>query len=176
MKREKAALITFGKGGHTVYYFKRENYSSRCHGYESPDSFVTREYIKKDTDCEYPLGTPVVDLIPALEVQEDGGVSIAFSTPMVNVDLPQHSLQKCPEPSEMLLMGLQGEFKILAKAKKEYPKFTGLDQVDITTYIDIWQRYGARIGKITKGGKIKWELTRKQLITKEQKKQLEFAL
>ena len=174
--KEIAALITFGRGGHTVHFFPVDNCTSQLQGYSTPDGFINRKEMQEEKNREYPIGTPVIDKIPALEAQEDGGSSLVWNMPLVSVKLPPKSMNRCPEPSEMLLMGLEGAFKTLARARKFMPKFTGLDEVDVETYVELWRRQGARIGKIMRGGKIKWEMTRFELIEKEKKKQLEFAL
>ncbi len=151
----KIKLVTFGRGGDTAYCAKDEWGSSTISGYGRPDRPHAGESTK-----ERPIddGTPVLDLLPALETKE--GYRWAVMGPMVNVNLPDGEIDRCPQPSSIFRNAVAGNaFGTLlathaATATKQ--KAGALDCVSVSEYIAEWVKLGARKG-VYQDGKIVWE-------------------
>lgn len=143
-----AKLVTFGRGGDTVYLGK----GSTISGYGKPEN---PHAAKGET---IPDGTPVIDTRAATETTE--GIAWVFKGPMVDPDLPDGACDSCPQPSEVLAGGLTGGFRnmaalhMLSRAKKE--KRGPLDHVSVSEYVQGWREHGARIGSY-QNGVIVWE-------------------
>ena len=87
---ERAALITFGLGGHSVYYFPTVSpgCTSSCtvSGYDNPEQFSVK---LSAGEYNVPDGTPVVDGRAAFG--SPGGVSLAMGAPLVDPGLSEPS-------------------------------------------------------------------------------------
>ena len=155
--RHRGRLLEFNLPGHVIHYIHTPepgsslNYS-RCtlSGYERPDTFnVTGESRSDDINLE---GAFVLDKRAVLEDRP----GLAVSMPMVDSELKPEAVDRCPQPSGAMLAGLQGSFKQLATIKAADPKFSGLDTVSVETFVDLWRKVGARVGRII-DGQIEWE-------------------
>jgi hypothetical protein len=147
--KRTAKLVTFGKGGDTVYWGGHSTTS----GYGNPD----RPHAAAGEDI--PDGTPALDTRPATDT--DAGVSWVFKGPMVDPDLADGEGEECPEPSPVMAAGLSGSFlgllavQITERAKGR--KRAGpLDYVSVSEYVAGWRDHGARVGRY-EGGAIVWE-------------------
>lgn len=141
-------LVKFGAGRDTVF----DDDGSTISGYGSPE----RPHAAEGKDI--PDGTPVLDVRAATETPE--GFAWVFRGPMVDVKLPDGSYEPCPQPSEVMLGGLEGSFgavaamQVVSRAKRE-PRGP-LDFVSVSEYVQGWREHGARVGKYV-GGVIVWE-------------------
>jgi hypothetical protein len=158
------ALVTFGRGGSTVYYMPRKegtlNYGvCRREGYDTPDNFFApsrwwaHDYATR-TDPEPYEGVAFVDMREAVE--HDAGVKMSISGPMVDITLPPGEIARCPEPSDLLALAVAGnEFGALLSIQGEQrasgAQYGALDSVDIATYQRLWKAAGAKIGKVKDG-------------------------
>ena len=59
-------------------------------------------------------------------------------------------------PSATLLAGLEGSMQRFAQMRADDDSFTGLDRVDLATFLRLWRDVGGRIGQ-RKGDQIHWE-------------------
>lgn len=161
--RERPGLVSFGLGGHTVYYYsvRSATGSSQCRtqGYESPESFERRMLAPKcESDgAEHFEGVLVVDKCAVL--RKTPGYAIA--SPLVDVDLPAGEVDACPEPSPMLAAGIAGnELGALYRVHKRHQARSGepgpLDSVSIEEYLRWWRMRGARVGTV-RAGRIEWQ-------------------
>ena len=147
-KKTDCFMLTFGLGGHAMELHKLYDDSpcspySRLSGYESPDTFRFQDYTGYNLE-----GCPVIDKRKVLEERP----MLAISMPMCG-----HETKKF-DPciiDDMLLHGLQGEFRTLAQLAKS-STFSGMDFVEPEMYVELWRQQGARIGKIS-GDCIIWE-------------------
>ena len=139
-------LVSFGLGGSGIEFMPEGDCTSHQSGYCNPDNFFSDN---REGDFE---GVPVIDKREVLKKNP----MLAITMPMVSTRLKDDEVSECPEPSDVLLFGLQGSFKTLATMKKIDKKFSGLDQVSIKTYIQLWKEKSARIGVI-KNKQIVWE-------------------
>lgn len=159
-------LVTFGKRGHTIHFARKFEYggysSSREEGYDDPENFfepskwwahtwMERRDIREFEGCAW------VNMREAVET--DQGFKMAVSGPMVNVDLADGEIDRCPQPSEMMatammsepgnqfgqLLALQG----VSRAKRE--KIGPLDSICISAYLQAWKEVGAMVGRIING-------------------------
>ena len=151
---ETAKLVTFGRGGDTVYY----SANSRCEGHGSPEQ---PHAARCDDGRTIPDGCPVIDMLPAVQTAE--GVRWVIRGPMVNVDLPDGEISRCPQPSDLLasaLVAAGGELGVLLvlqagqRANGQQPG--PLDSVSVDDYVRGWRAVGARIGRYL-GDQIVWE-------------------
>lgn len=152
MENRTAKLVTFGRGGDTVYY------SRNCHstGYGNPDN----PHAADPANHDIPDGTPVIDKRPAVETTE--GFRWVVRGPMVDVDLEDGAVDRLPEPSPVMQAAMSGNsygalLTIHAAHKiirKDEPG--PLDSVSIREYIEGWRKVGARIGAY-QNGMIVWE-------------------
>ena len=168
-KDPRPALITFGAGGHQVYYEPLAQFGAMTHqrssGYRSPDNiFVARPRLGEsgpgtaDYEAKDFQGVPVIDMREAVKTQ--AGRHMAISGPMVQPGLKDQEVKTCPEPSSMLAGGLSGSFAGLASLQKAQ-KVTGmqpgaLDMVSVPEYIRMWRMAGGKIG-VVEGDGIKFE-------------------
>lgn len=86
MNKYIAKLVTFGKGGDTVYIGANHTIS----GYGNPERPHAADS-QKDT-LEIPDGTFAIDKRPAVETEE--GFAWVFKGPMINVDLVESETDK----------------------------------------------------------------------------------
>lgn len=151
MKASIARLVTFGRGGDTVYCN-----DSRISGYGRPDSPHAAE---PSARLVIPDGTPALDLHPALDTTE--GFKWAFQGPMVDANLPENAHTDCPSPSPMFAAAVAGnEFGTLLAlqecSRHTRPNQPGpLDSVSIAEYVRGWKDHGARVGEY-QAGRIVW--------------------
>jgi len=145
--KEPAKLVTFGKGGDTVYY------SRHCtgHGYGSPE----HPHAADNANHDIPDGCPALDTRPATDT--DAGWRWAIKGPMVDVDL-ESGIDRCPTPSPIMAMAMaDNEYgSLLALQKVSTAKAGPLDSVPIAVFIEGWREHGARVGAY-KDGQIVWE-------------------
>jgi len=146
-----AKLVTFGRGGDTVYY----SHGVTGSGYGTPES----PHAADPATLEIPDGTPVIDNRAA--VLTDSGYAWVFRGPMVDVDLPCGTVDPCPTPSALFASAVQGNaygtlLNLHAAHKVVSPAPGPLDAVDIQTYVNGWREHGARIGQYH-NGVIEWE-------------------
>jgi hypothetical protein len=145
-------LVTFGKGGDTVY----DDDGSRTSGYGNPD----RPHAADGKDI--PDGTPVLDTRAATDT--DAGFALVFKGPMVDPSLPDGEVDPCPEPSPVLAYGLahqpDGQFAGLllrqAVSRNKGESRGPLDSVSVAEYVRGWREHGARVGRY-QAGAIVWE-------------------
>lgn len=154
MKSPTVKLVTFGRGGDTCYCGK----GSTISGYGSPD----RPHAGDATRHDIPDGTPALDLHPALE--SDEGIRWAICGPMVNVDLADDEIDRCPDPSEIFASAMVEASRdgnpyagMLAthQVTKRRQRAGSLDSVSRSEYIAGWLERGARLGRY-EGGRIVW--------------------
>lgn len=162
MSKEKIALVTFGLGGHTAYPFPEEptklangaTCTSTCtiHGYNKPENFVSSH----EKSNELPLYQEAIflNLIPAVEKNP----MWAIGAPMVSTSLKGEEVDRCPEPFEMLMAGLGGQFKTMMNVHqkvKDKVEAGLLDSVSVNTYVNWWVSRGAVAGSLV-NGEIVW--------------------
>jgi len=139
-------LITFGQGGHTLYYGQGTTLS----GYDRPDDFTGEGETIPD-------GTLALDKRDAIDTPE--GYRWVLKGPMVNVDLPDGQIDACPAPSPLFASAVAensyGTLLALNEAHSE-PTAGPLDSVSISEYVAGWVARGARIGTYH-NGQIVWE-------------------
>jgi len=148
MKERKCFMITFGLGGHGMELESLVPCApcspySHLSGYSTPETFKFTEYEKFDLE-----GCVVIDKREVL----DKNPGLAVSMPMCGHETKKFNPD---DISEMMMFGLQGEFKTLAQLAKT-GNFSGLDFVSPELYAELWRQHGARIGKV-EGDKIVWE-------------------
>jgi hypothetical protein len=139
-------LVTFGRSGDTAYCTRDKWGKSTITGYGRPDRPHAGE-----SNATHPIedGTPALDLLPAIETA--AGFKWAFCGPMVDVDLPDGQVEKCPEPSPMFAAAVSGnQFGTLlaVHATTKDQKAGALDSVCIREYIEGWTARGARLGPV----------------------------
>ena len=132
------AILDFGLGGY---------YDSNCRlsGYDRPENW------KPHADSDYSRAI-VINKRNVLDKRP----GLAISMPMCNPDVKGDDVDRCPQPSETMIAGLQGEFKTLAKLRSQRESYGGLDYVSPETYARLWKEHGARIGKVV-NNVIVWE-------------------
>lgn len=153
--KEKYVLIDVGEFGFSAHaqtadygYGKTK---SRLSGY---DRDIDR--IVKDHKDELVTGCIIVDKAgPKLYQTSPTFVKDVMSSPLPDPDLEPGEIDACPQPSEMLLFGLQGSFKTLYLIKAIDKKWTGLDYVSLIDYAAYWAKRGAKVG-IWNGESIDW--------------------
>ena len=142
-------LIEFHLTGFCAYEKPKEGYGQcTLSGYSHPDSFLQDKALKRD-DFE---GAWVLDKRKTLEKNP----MTCINGPMLDLRLGQGEVKRCPEPNDMLMVGLEGSFKTLALMKKTQPMWGGLDTVGMEDYIRYWAKCGARLGWII-GWKFVWK-------------------
>jgi len=146
--RSVAKLVVFGEGGDTVEY----GGGSRGSGYGRPSN----PHAADPKTTIIPDGTIVLDKRPAVETKD--GLSWVFRGPMVNVDLKEGEIERCPTPSYLLQEALKtnayGALLAIHRSQQEH-EVTSLDSVSIVDYCAGWVKVGARIGHY-EGGEIIW--------------------
>ena len=148
-----AKLVTFGVGGDGVELGK----GSHISGYGNPD----RPHASAPSDTlMIPDGCPAIDMRPAVESGD--GVKLAISGPMVNVDLADDDVDRCPEPSALMGVAMAGNAYGTMLAVQKVSRLADpvkpgpLDKVSVKVYIGLWRDAGARIGHYM-GGSIVWD-------------------
>lgn len=153
-------LIDRGRGGIVVHYD-----SCTVSGCYCPFDDLFKPYTYGSHTGLYHVeldsaeGCRVIDKMPAIENGE--GVKMAICGPMVNVKLDAGAIDRCPEPSDVMVAAMAGnEFGALAtmqvaqRATKQ--QYGALDSVDVETYARLWKEAGARLGRV-KDNAIVWE-------------------
>ena len=152
--KNTAKLVCFGNGTDVVYY------GSGCtgSGYGSPEQ---PHAAQPDDGCIIPDGTPAIDKRPALKTA--AGYSWVFKGPLLDPDLPDGSIDHCPDLRESIVARA-----ILSEPENGYaphlalqlahkgPKAGPLDSVSIPEYVIGWKSVGARIGRY-QSGRIVWD-------------------
>ena len=152
MKKEQAVLMFFGLGGHHVSFKVSGggqfdvNYT--LSGYYKPDNFKINdnEKARNYEDCLVINKRNVLKNNPML----------AISAPMMNVNLKDDDIDPCPNPSALMVWGLEGQFKTLANLKRSNKEYTGLDSISPKAYFEFWKSKGCQTG-IIKNGQIIWD-------------------
>ncbi len=78
-----------------------------------------------------------------------------LASPMLSLTLAPREVDRCPQPSSVMLAGLEGGFQALATIKAALPTWSGLDRVDLATWLEIQRANGARVGQ-RRGDVIVW--------------------
>ena len=159
--RPAPALITFGRGGHSVYHLPEpcgnavSNLTSS--GYRSPENFFENrrgdaaDPKEREAEIASFQGCPVIDMREA--VKTAAGMRMTISGPMVDPGLADEEVSKCPAPSAMLEEGLRnsqvGGLMALASAQRAVGVRAGaFDFVSVPEYVRLWRAAGARIGVV----------------------------
>jgi hypothetical protein len=144
---KKIKLVTFGAGGDIAYLGS----GSTCSGYGDPDNPHAAEGA--------PEGTPAIDMRNAKHSKE--GIAMSVMGPMVDVDLADDEIDRCPTPSNLMAGAMKdshyGTMMALQAGHKQTSDKAGpLDKVSTNEYIRLWRIAGARIGHVYRDG-IVWE-------------------
>lgn len=169
MANEKVKLVTFGRGGHVVYF----NHNHRQEGYADPENLLNPYHWWADppdkmtfhVNPEAAEGAVVINKLPCLATNR--GHAFVFLSPMVNVDLKAGEVDRIGEDlsKSMMAQAVKRDpgnafgtvVRLHEAAMKVDPKEPGpLDFVDIATYAAMWKKVDATIGVI-RSGKIEWE-------------------
>lgn len=170
MRKSVARLLEFGRRGHVI-----QASHEHCSGYEDPESFLKPYHWWADAadktsrhwdGYEWPVeGVPVIDKRQAIET--DAGFKLAINGPMVDVDLKNGEVDRCPEPSSLFAAGVAGNafggLLTLQKVSRLVGVSRGpLDSVSIAEFVQLWRNVGARIGRcfVSEDGqtcRIDWE-------------------
>ena len=130
--KEICALIEFSKTGCKEHYKPEgDRTSSGREGYAKPENWTPSK------DKEYPDGTPVLDMRPAIE---RGGTSVSIKAPLFKLNDPYKD-----DP-----FSARAEKLLNARGGYNYAK-CGLEE-----HLAYWTRNGARLGHL-KDGRIMWE-------------------
>lgn len=164
-KKDRPVLVTFGRGGHTVYFASKEEVAgsvthSRLNGYSTPENFFAPRAGRDGQPVEYDhnpddyQGVPVIDVREAVKTR--AGVNMSLNGPMVNPGISGEEIERCPAPhpsfAEALAnanpqVGMLVAAQALSRAKD--PENPGpFDMVSIKTFKRMWRQAGARIGVI----------------------------
>lgn len=156
------ALVTFGRGGYTIYYQPVSSETAvsnmRTSGYSSPEDFFKGGH-GSGKDAAPFEGCPVIDMRAA--ARTPSGVRMAISGPMVSPALTDSEVEKCPTPSPLLEEGLRnspvgGLVDLAAKQRSAGVRAGAFDLVSVPEYMRLWRQAGARIG-VVRGGVIEFE-------------------
>jgi hypothetical protein len=170
--RQIAKLLHFGKRGSTLHYSHQGYRHCESQGYEDPESWVKPFHWWTDPpekmslhwhDVEIPAaGIPVVDVRDAVDTP--AGHSWVFNGPLLDVDLPDGAVDRLPEVSSLLALGVAGNSfgTLLAdhRRTKQTQDRGSLDTVSLSEYVAGWREHGARIGRFyveNGAGRIEWE-------------------
>ena len=83
--------------------------------------------------------------------------------PMIDTAVAPSQVDRCPQPSAILLGGLQGAFQTLAMVKTAKPEWRGLDSIGPEDYAAFWRERGAKVGR-RRGDAIVWDDGSRSLI------------
>jgi hypothetical protein len=101
-------------------------------------------------------GGVVVDKRPAFDANLKGAIKEVMDGPLLDMSLAPEAEERCPEPSDILLYGLEDTFQRWAKKRATDKGWKGLDSVGLEVYLRRWRALGARIG-VRHGDTIHWE-------------------
>jgi hypothetical protein len=154
MKPDVAKLVCFGNGTDVVYY----GHGTEGSGYGSPERPHAAQI---DDGCAIPDGTPAIDKRPAIATA--AGYSWVFKGPMVNPDIPDGKIDRCPDlAGSMVAQAIvsdpgNGYAPLIVSQLAHRGSSAGpLDSVSISEYVRGWKAVGARIGRY-QSGQIVWE-------------------
>ena len=161
-RNAKAHLVKFGLGGHTVYCTQDaigrvgERSKFSIQGYDSPERFL--QELAANQKSSYPnlLHTPCIDARQAY--RKNPGLSLR--SPMLCPLLQPGAVEHMPEPTDVMLHGLTGLYKVIALARKAAPEFSGWDTVSVADYLIWMKRHGGddvRLGFFDTETTITWE-------------------
>ncbi|MHC1597882.1 MAG: hypothetical protein ACXQT3_06175 [Methermicoccaceae archaeon] len=157
-EKEKAALIVFGRGGHTIHCYPRGHYTNiRIEGYDSPESLDLTKH-------EFAEGVPVLDL-------RNVSPRAVIAAPLCDTSLREGEEERFDE----VVAGLSPTEKtaakmitrevvrhsphlaaVLAEAARPHEGPGPLDKVSVSAYVKWWAQVpNARVGRI-EGGRIVW--------------------
>ncbi len=162
MKDGKPILVTFGLGGHTIYYAEVRNKfgSSSCklQGYDSPDEFPSRMESSKVSELD---GVPVFDGCGAYEEKP----GLAIKSPLVSQSGKISRFKDIPGVSDSMVLdafkhGTATQRGLAAMGKAAISlDFSGLDSLPVPIWLE-WWRANDSTGKARYGvfqdGRIEW--------------------
>ena len=151
MNNLNPVLVTFGRGGHTVYFpsefYEGGSSKSTLHGYQRPEA-----------PPEAPDGTPALNILPAVDT--GAGFSWAIRGPLLDPDLADGDVDPCPVPDPVLGAALDvgfGGMVSLQSAHRQASAAPGpLDGVSVPAFIAGWLAVGAVSG-VYRAGSIAWD-------------------
>ena len=126
----------------------------RWHKDHPPSKFTTTTYDKNFEANFYRLKEGGI-AIDKRTVPDDKIVTYVFNSPMPDPLFPIGKKDRPPEPSDVMLAGLEGSYKTMAQMMKAVPDFTGMMRVSVPEYAAWWLDKGARVG-VRQGDKIVW--------------------
>jgi hypothetical protein len=135
VKADIAKLVTFGRGGDTVYF----GAGCTSSGYGSPD----RPHAAESRDgLIFPDGCPVIDKRAAVDTPE--GYHYVFSGPMVNVDLPDGHIDACPllDRCVQIKLSNQGLTPLFAARLREIAQAENCDGEPEAYYVKVMKEVG----------------------------------
>lgn len=157
--KNKGVLLSIGLGGHSIEFPPCRN-GSLSYGQSTLSGYYhDPEKAAAHSADDLKIGAAVLDKRTILEKNP----SLAYSSPLVDVDLPDNAVDVCPVPSAMFasavadnayggLLAMQATHE--ATSKKPGP----LDNISLVAYVDWWRAAGARVGRWN-GSTIDWETT-----------------
>ena len=147
--KDHAKLVVFNRSGHTIYLGNHRKLS----GYRTPDEPPT-----PSAELAIPDGTPALDIVHAVDTVD--GFRMVIQGPMVDVDLLDGEISRCPTPSPLMAGAMASDndnaFGQLLALQAVTEKPGPLDSICTVEYIERWRQAGARIG-CYRNGKIDWE-------------------
>lgn len=164
--KETPKLVSFGKAGHSVYFARvkdtdHSSYSSKETGYDDPETFFApskwwaHTWMEQRDSSQYE-GCAWVNIREAVETE--AGLKMVFRGPMVDVDLEDGQVDRCPQPSDLMASAMTsspnefGNLLILQAASRALKQKAGpLDSVSIAEYLALWKAAGAKVGTIKNG-------------------------
>jgi hypothetical protein len=150
--KKRAKLVCFGRGGDSVDWGRGCSSS----GYGTPERPHAADMANRTDGQHIPDGCPVIDKREARDL-----VRAAIMGPMVNVDLADDGVDRCPVPSAMMAEALAGnQYGTLVTAQAVHRATSAapgpLDRVSTAVYVEFWRAAGARIGHY-QAGRIVWD-------------------
>ena len=155
------ALMTFGKGGHQIYY--RDKFwrrKSTLSGYSRPDDPTVA--------TDLPDGLPVINKRAVID--NDNAIHLLISGPMVNVSLDDGEVSYLSDTLKSIVAQTVkadrgNSMGGLVRLQEEHRASTAttpgpLDEVSVPAYIELWRQVGAPIGAV-KDGLIVWDMEAK---------------
>lgn len=160
MNQHTAALITFGLGGHMVYFAPQEGYGQcTLSGYDSPSSFW-----RERPNEIIPDGTPVLDKRGVLSVNPQ----FSYASPLVDTRVQTGNVSRLGPVDPLFASAVaDNQFGTLlrvheaAMASMEELKAASaildrlppgpLDSIGVDDYVAWWRARGARFGRTLAG-------------------------
>lgn len=134
---------------------------SKCHSSGnhngSPEKFFepyhwwAHDYLSQRDPADFE-GCPWIDKRAAVQTIE--GVKLAISGPMVGVDLSDDEIERCPEPSSLMVATahpINQSMLAIHHVTKAANPYGSLDYVCIREFMRLWQSVGAKVGYIRNG-------------------------